>query len=265
MKTKTFLRSILLLCGFFCFSATAQIAPKIESYKVGESLVYEVKYSKTLLRGIEIAVLNFSVEKSPQSRNFLVKSEAKPKGTLSGIVLKDFLQIYESTVDGGNFSILETVKRDRQGDRVRDSEAVFDYKTKKVIYTETDPNETTRPPRRAASAIENGTQDLISSIYALRRLPLAAGKSFELKISDSGLVYTIPVRVTRREMQKSVLGKTWCFRLEPEIFGKNRLVEKDGTMILWITDDARRLPVRAQINTNLGRIEVKLKQVISDR
>ncbi|HXG85034.1 MAG TPA: DUF3108 domain-containing protein [Pyrinomonadaceae bacterium] len=259
MKTKTFLRSFLLLCSFFCFSAAAQIPAKVESYKAGESLVYEAKFSKAVLRGIEIAVLDFTVEKSPDSRNFLVKSEAKSKGTLSGIVLKDFLQNYESTVDGGNFSILKTVKRDRQGDRVRSSEAVFDYRTKKVIYTETDPTETARPPRLVASAIENGTQDLITSIYTLRRLSLAIGKSFELKISDSGLVYTIPVRVTGREMQKSAVGKTWCFRVEPEIFGRNRLIEKDGTMIFWITDDARRLPVRAQINTNLGRIEVKLK------
>jgi hypothetical protein len=39
----------------------------------------------------------------------------------------------------------------------------------------------------------------------------------------------------------------------------NRLVEKEGDMTIWITDDARRLPVRAQINSDLGRIEVKLK------
>jgi len=261
MKTKFFLSSVLLLAGFFCFSPAAAQAPaKIEAYKAGENLVYEAKFSKALLRGIEVAVLDFTVEKPSGGRNFLVKSDAESKGTLSGIILKDFLQNYESIIDGGNFSILKTVKRDRQGDRVRNSEAVFDYKTKKVIYTETDPNNATRPPRRVASAIENGTQDLISSIYALRRLPLAVGKTFELKISDSGLVYTIPVRVTRRETQKSVIGKIVCFRVEPEIFGKNRLIEKDGAMILWITDDARRLPVRAQVNTGIGRIEVKLKR-----
>ncbi|MDQ3323916.1 MAG: DUF3108 domain-containing protein [Acidobacteriota bacterium] len=260
MRTKTFFSSVLLLCSFFCFSAAAQVPAKIEAYKAGESLVYEAKFSKALLRGIEVAVVNFTVEKSPGSRNFLVKSEAKSKGTLSGIVLRDFLQNYESTVDGENFSILKTVKLDRQGDRVRQSEAVFHYKTKRVIYTETDPDEAARPPLLVASAIENGTQDLVSSIYALRRLPLAVGKSFELKISDSGLIYTIPVHVTKRELQKSVSGKTWCFRVEPEVFGKNRLIEKDGTMIIWITDDARRLPVRAQINTDLGRIEVKLKR-----
>ncbi len=32
-------------------------------------------------------------------------------------------------------------------------------------------------------------------------------------------------------------------------------------MILWITDDTRRLPVRAQIDTDFGKVEVKLKQI----
>lgn len=63
-----------------------------------------------------------------------------------------------------------------------------------------------------------------------------------------------------REQQKTILGTVWCFRVEPEVFGENRLVEQKGNMILWITDDARRLPVRSQINTNIGRFEVKLKR-----
>jgi len=75
------------------------------------------------------------------------------------------------------------------------------------------------------------------------------------------LVYKIPVRVTARELQKSVLGKVWCYRLEPEVFGAGRLIEDEGSMILWITDDARRLPVRSQINAKIGRVEVKLKRI----
>jgi len=60
------------------------------------------------------------------------------------------------------------------------------------------------------------------------------------------------------------LGKVWCFRIEPEVFGENRLIEQKGSMILWITDDSRRLPVRSQINANIGRIEVKLKKIKSN-
>lgn len=259
MKTKILLCAFLSLGGFLSLTLTAQ-TPKAEVFKAGENLSYTAKYSKSVLRGIEIADLNFTVERAAGSQNFVIKSAAESKGTLSGLVLKDFLQKYESTVDGKNFSILKTVKRDQQGSRVRDSQAIFDYKTDKVIYVETDPNNAARPPLRVASPIGTGMQDLISAVYALRGLPLAAGKSFEVKVSDSGLVYTVPVRVTRREQQKSIFGKVWCWRVEPEVFGRNRLIEKTGNMSLWITDDARRLPVRAQINSSIGRVEVKLTQ-----
>ena len=248
---------LLMLFCFFCVSTSAQIA----AYTEGESLAYEAKLSKAIFRGISVADLNFTVQRAPNSRNYLIKSEARSKGTLIKLFNFKFYQSIQSTVDGENFFIRRTVKRDEQDDRVRDSEALFDYKEKKVIYVETDPKDPARAPRQIASPIEADTQDLITGIYTLRRLPLAVGKTFELKVSDSGLVYKIPVRVTAREEQKTILGKVWCFRIEPQVFGANRVIDNKGSMILWITDDVRRMPVRAQINVDIGRIEVKLKKI----
>ncbi|MGI8789165.1 MAG: DUF3108 domain-containing protein [Pyrinomonadaceae bacterium] len=246
----------LLILNVFCVSIFAQ---KYESYHAGENLTYEAKFSK-IIKGIAVADLHFTVERMANNRDFLVRTDAVTKGSLLKLFSKSFVQKYESTVDGANFSIKRTVTRDEQGDRVRESEALFDYTDKKVIYVETDPNDAARPPRQIASPIPADTQDLVTAIYTLRRLPLAIGKTFELNVSDSGLVYKIPVRVMAREQQKTILGTVWCFRVEPEVFGENRLVEQKGNMILWITDDARRLPVRSQINTNIGRFEVKLKR-----
>lgn len=256
-----------LFCGYsfifaFCFSfASAQTARKPESYTVGETLIYEAKYSKAVFRGLAVADLSFSVELAPNNRDFLIKTEAKSKGTLARLFDYKFYQNIESTIDSQNLAVLKTVKRDEQKERVRASVAVFNYKNREVTYIESDPNDTARPPRISASAISADTQDLVAGIYTLRRLPLAVGKTFELSVSDSGLVYKIPVRVLAREEIKSVLGKTICFRVEPQIFGENRLIEQKGAMIIWITDDARRLPVRSQINSDIGRVEVKLQSV----
>ncbi len=75
------------------------------------------------------------------------------------------------------------------------------------------------------------------------------------------MVYEIPVRITKREMQKTILGKVMCFRVEPQVFGTGRMIESKGSMIIWITDDNRRIPVRSVLNTNLGKIDVKLRKV----
>jgi hypothetical protein len=260
MKLKLFCTHLFLFA--LCFSSVfAQSAKKNEPYNVGEKLIYEATFSKAVFRGIAVADLNFSVERAPNNQDFLIKAEAKSKGTAAKLFNYKIYQNIQSTVDDKNFSILKTLKRDEQKERRRDSTAVFNYKNREVTYIESDPNDTARAPRIVASSIETGTQDMVTGIYTLRRLPLAVGKTFELSVSDSGLVYKVPVRVTAREEIKSILGKTWCFRVEPEIFGEKRLIEQKGSMIIWITDDSRRLPVRSQINSNIGRVEVKLKSL----
>ena len=260
----------LLLCSLLLsalsFAAAAQpsnvkTAAKIRAITPGETLVYEGKFSK-IIQGIAVADLSFTLTNADNGDDYLIKTEAKSKGSLLKLFRYSFFQKFESTIDDERFRVLRTVKRDEQKERVRDSEAVFDYSDRQVTFVETNPKEPMRPPRKIASEIKDEMHDLVSGIYALRTLPLAVGKVFELTVSDSGLVYRVPVRVTGREQQKSVFGKTMCFRLEPEVFGPGRLIEQEGSMVIWITDDARRVPVRSQINTTRGKIEVKLRQIV---
>lgn len=253
---KKFFGSFFIILTIAYVSVFAQNQP----YQVGEALEYEGSYSKLVLRGIDVAELNFKVERVPEDNIYRVKTEAVSKGGILKLFNFKFYQNIESFVDGKTFEVLRTIKRDEQGDRVRNSEAVFDHKEEKVTYVETDPNDLMRPPRTVASSIDDKTQDLVSAIYMLRHLPLAVGKTFELNISDSGLVYKVPVKVTGREKRKSVLGKKWCFIIEPDVFGENRLIERDGSMTLWITDDKNRIPVRANIETNIGKVVIKLKK-----
>ena len=224
----------------------------------GETLTYEGKISK-IIRGIAVADLTFTVSQPSPGSDFTVKADARSKGTLLKLFRFSFQQEIESTFGGATPRVKLTKKHDVQKERVRDSEAIFDYRERRVTYTETDPKEPMRPPRRIASEIVPETHDLISAIYRLRMLPLAVGSTFTFTVSDSGLVYRVPVRVTAREIQKTVLGKVWCFRIEPDVFGPGRLIEREGSMVMWITDDNRRIPVRSQVHSDVGKIEIKLK------
>jgi hypothetical protein len=258
MKLKN-LSLILFVCLFVGFSFAQ---PKPEPFAVGEKLTYEGKLSKSVLRGISVAELIFTVAKDSNEKNYKIKADAVSKGTLLKLFRFSFIQNIESIVDGELFRALKTTKHDEQGNRIRNSEAVFDYKDKKVTYIENDPKDTAKAPRKIASAIENDeAHDIITAIYQVRRLPLAVGKNFELSVSDSGLVYKIPVSVTAREQQNSILGKVWCFRVEPQVFGDGRFIEQKGSMVIWISDDAKRLPVRSVINASIGKLEVKLKKI----
>jgi hypothetical protein len=251
------LSTIVAAASIVQFAQSSQTAWPGQIF-AGESTTYEGKISRLRI-SISVAELTFSAAAKPNSNDLVIKIEAVSKGTLLKLFRFSFLQQYDSTVDLTDFQIQTTTKHDVQKSRVRDSEALFDYKEKRVTYTETDPKDKMKPPRRIASEISGHMNDMVSAIYFLRLQQLAIGKRFEFAVSDSGLVYKVPLVITAREQLKTVVGNVWCFRIEPEIFGTGRLIEQKGKMVIWMTDDSRHLPVRAQVNTEYGKIDIKLK------
>jgi Protein of unknown function (DUF3108). len=259
MKSRS-LFLLLLITALAAAQAVAQPSSLKAPFETGETLTYDAKISK-IIQGISVAELTFTVGSGAEEDNYLITAEARSKGTLVKLFRYSFLQKIDSVVRRSDMSSLRTAKHDVQKERIRNSEAVFDYNDRRVTYTETDPNEPMRPPRMIASDLSGGTYDLVSGIYYLRTLPLAVGKTFDITVSDSGLVYKVPVRVTGREQLKTEIGKVWCFKLEPEVFGEGRMIQREGSMTIWITEDARRLPVRSQVKSSFGKIEIKLKSV----
>lgn len=233
-------------------------SPAARPFGIGERLTYHGELSK-IIRGIDLGDMTFVIAPNSTPSGFVIKSEAKSRGSLLAILRFSFLQKYESFVESDAFRADRTVKYDEQKERVRESDTFFDYENKTVTFTERNPKNPTGAPRTIASSITGDTHDIITGIYALRTMPLAVGSTFEIPVSDSGLVYSIPVRVTAKEMQKTALGKILCFRVEPEVFGHDRFIEQKGEMVIWISDDARRIPVRSEIKTNVGRIDIKIK------
>lgn len=256
----SFLAAIALSAVFIAFGQPSDAKAKAPRGRelIGEVLKYDAKVNK-ILHGISVAELTLSVTAASNPSELAIRAEAVSKGTLLKIFRYSFLQQYDSTLDA-SFRILKSTKHDVQKERVRDSEAVFDYGRKMVTFVETDPKDASRAPRSIASDIGDHVLDMVSAIYYLRLETLAIGKRFDLSVSDSGLVYKIPIAVTAREMQKTVLGNVWCYRIEPEIFGPGRLIEQQGKMVIWMTDDARHTPVRSQINAQIGKIDIKLKR-----
>lgn len=231
---------------------------------VGETLTYDGKLSRLKI-GWSIADLVFKTTAQPDTGRLVIRGEAVSQGTLLKLLRFSFVQEYESLLSMGDFRILKTTKHDVQKQRVRDSEAVFDYGARSVTYVETDPKDATRPPRRIASEIAPDVLDMVSAIYAVRLMPLDVGTRGRFDVSDSGLVYSVPFAVTKRERQPTAtFGKVTCLRVEPDIFGPGRLIEQKGKMVIWLTDDPRHVPVRAEVTTQFGKVNIKLESYKKD-
>jgi hypothetical protein len=270
-----FVAILLLLCSLLSAVAPASDSKRKDAGKLpfdpSEELVYEGEFSRALLRGLNVAELRFTANRtqisSTQTNNGNIPGalrftlDAVTKGLLRKLFGLNFRQHIESTVEPQTFSVLQTTKLDEQGKRKRTSEAVFDKTAGKVVWTERDPNDPSREPRVVMNQISGAVQDIASAFYYLRTQPLTLGKSFEILISDSGYVYRIPITVSEKKTIKSVIGKVQTLKVDADIFGEGRLLRGKGKMSIWFTDDARHIPVRARINNEMGTLDITLKSI----
>ncbi|HZG53611.1 MAG TPA: DUF3108 domain-containing protein [Pyrinomonadaceae bacterium] len=283
LRTHTLLIALFALTCAPAFAhqaaATAKDAeraatPKPLPFAPDEQLTYEGEFSKLLLRGINIAEFKFTVERAQTTAaperaaappaNLIFKGDVVARGWFRKLFGVDFHYNTESVVDPTSFLILSNSTRDEQGKRLRTSESVFDRIRNTLTWTLRNPNDPQSQPRVVTAPLQNAAHDLISAIYFLRTQTLQPGRHFELAVSDSGAVYRIPVKVGARKRMKTIVGRVQAVRVDIEIFGAERLVDRKGEMTLWITDDARRLPVRARVSTDIGALDITLKKISGD-
>jgi hypothetical protein len=231
----------------------------------GEELLYRAEFKRALLRGIDVGEFRFSVNSAPAradgaSHALELVADVVSKGFFTKLAGFSFHQHVVSRVDANRFSALKTNKLDEQGKRVRISEANFDYEKRIVTWAERDPNQN-QPPRVTSLDFTVPIQDVLSMIYYLRTQNLEVGKTFDIPVTDSGRMFLLPVAVTERKRINTVLGRLYAVRVEPAIFGQDRMIRSNGKLSIWVTDDNRRLPVWAEVKINLGTVDIKLKRV----
>jgi len=178
------------------------------------------------------------------------------KGLFPRIAGFKFHQHVESTADVEPFTALHTDKIEESGKRSRVLEAIFDHQAKKVIWKEKSPT-----PQGGAFDFTEPIQDVLTVIYYLRTQKLEEGKSFEVPVTDAGKVFRMTVAAREEKELDTVLGKVKAIRVEPSLFGDTSLVRARGQLSIWITQDERHLPVRAQLKVDLGTFDIKLKRV----
>ncbi|HXI25219.1 MAG TPA: DUF3108 domain-containing protein [Pyrinomonadaceae bacterium] len=228
----------------------------------GEELVYQAEFSRALLRGVDVAEFRFNSTSEHIARGtddpiiLHLTGDVVSKGLFPRIAGFKFHQHIESTADAEPFTTLRTTRSEEQGKRVRQIEGVFDHQTRKATWIERQPNQ-----RTTSIDFTEPIQDVLTAIYFLRTQQLDVGKSFEVLLSDSGRVYRVPVNVVERKTMDTAVGRVKAIRIEPALFGDDALLHARGQLSIWLTEDERHLPVRAQLKMEIGTFDIKLKRV----
>lgn len=249
---------VLLLSGLAggleAQSAKKPPAPRAERkvpYTVGERLTYDVSWSNYVSAGT--VVLNVEAKRpSYNSTAYYVVAEAKTEGLLAKLYTLYYKA--DSLIDSFTMLPQRGSVFSREGGRQRMKITTFDHGRKQGRF------EMQTASRMAKDVgLGTATQDMLSSLYALRTIAPKAGEKFTMPVSDSGWLYQVLWTIGQVESVKVASGQSvQALRVTPRVTNEKGETVGGGS-VLWLATDGSFKPVRLEAAAAVGRIVLALK------
>ena len=147
----------------------------------------------------------------------------------------------------GHFS-RRYVENRREGNYRTDSDIRFDYERQEAVYQD-----------GGAFPIPPGVQDALSSFYFARTQALPLGGSVLFDYHASRKSAPLEVRVLGRDRISTPAGTFSCVVIEP-VLKAGGIFKNKGRLVIWLTDDERRMPVLMKSKVLIGSISVVLQE-----
>ncbi len=103
-------------------------------------------------------------------------------------------------------------------------------------------------------------QDMISAFYYARCVDFSNAKYGSIYTINSFVdneVFPLKIKYIGKETISTSLGKFRCIKFRP-VIQKGRIFKSEEDLNVWISDDANRIPIRAQANVLVGSIKMDL-------
>lgn len=150
-----------------------------------------------------------------------------------------------SVVEASRFESMRFEKHTQEGDKVKDVVQVFDLEKRETFWKG---NRVKLPAH---------VLDTLSATWYLRLLDLVPGQAFSVDAHNNGKNYQLKVDVLGRETVTVPGGTFQTLQLEPKFSG-GFLQKKEGRLLLWVTDDEKRIPVKIRTYLPVGYITASL-------
>jgi hypothetical protein len=220
-------------------------------FAVGETLTYDVAWSSFLLAGTAVSTVR---ERRPGRGGsaYHIVAEGRPVPLVAR--LYSLYYKMETLVDTSTLLPQEGTLYSEEGRRQRLGTTRFDREARKAFFelrTETTVRTDLRIPPR--------TQDGLSALYSLRANPITAGTKLSMPVIDDGALYNVTMQASGAERVQVPLGEmtAWNMRVQITDEGGQPVGQNIG---VWISNDARRLPVKIQAELPVGTFGLALRE-----
>ncbi|MBF0271053.1 MAG: DUF3108 domain-containing protein [Magnetococcales bacterium] len=158
----------------------------------------------------------------------------------------------EGSVTPKGMSVRYYAKHQQRGDQKRLIEYRFDREWGEALRTQ----EGEEP--QTIGGVTPGVHDMMTGFYALRGCPaLVPGAEIYVPMVDGKKIYQVGVQVGRVERITTPVGLYDALPLTVMV-GNSDLFRLEGSIAVWLTNDARRLPVRVESHINLKSVAADL-------
>jgi hypothetical protein len=222
---------------------TAAVAVRPRPFGVGERFEFSIDYGPVNAGNATLAVVG-TVEFDGHSC-YRVESTASSNRFFSGFYkVRDKVVSY---VDRQGLFSRYFMKRLREGSYRKTEEIVFDHVAGVARDHAGDEYE-----------VPAGVHDPLSAFYYVRTLDLEVGKDVFLTAHESDDTYELRVIVHRQEAVETGLGTFDCFVVQPIMLGEG-IFKHEGDLMIYLTADARRIPVLMTTELPVGSVKAQLQ------
>ena len=146
-----------------------------------------------------------------------------------------------------------------EGSRSRETKISYDYGNHRADYLERDRVKNTVQARQ--TEIPPCVYEVAGGLYHLRTLNLEPGQSVQIPLTDGKKSVMAKVEAQQREEVKTPAGMFRTIRYEAYVFN-DVLYRRPAHLNVWLTDDARKLPVQIRVRMQLaiGTITLQLEK-----
>jgi len=164
----------------------------------------------------------------------------------------------ESTVRPPDLRLLRYFKRAKEGrGDTREDEVLFDPESGVArSFRDGDP--------RKELLVPAGVQDPLSCFYRYRTLELPDDEVARIDITDGKKLVTGTVSILARELVETPAGTFRTVLVEPHIEGIGGIFRKSpgARVLIWLTDDRCRRPVKLQSEVVVGSFTAELEKIV---
>lgn len=155
---------------------------------------------------------------------------------------------YESFVDTASLQPYRFIRNVYEGGYTKYQTVNFDHATNKAITND------------GVFNVPNCVQDVVSSIYYARNIDFnkyKPGDKIPFNMFLDNETYNLYIRYLGKETIKTKYGKFRAIKFKP-LLVKGTIFEGGEKMVVWVSDDANKIPLRVESPISVGSVKVDM-------